>query len=229
MLKPWVVLAAFGISSAAAPAAEPDAIQRAEQQQVADASHLIANQKPSDAIALLDKVIAANEGRHQDKTQLLYCARSQEEVLLYMMEAAVAKHNAAALDSTYCDAIFLKGFALIDLGQPAEARKYVERAVSMAPHNAYYRAELAESYKAARDWDKAYALFEQAAGDARQFSPADAKSFELTRALRGMAFVRSEQGRFDDAEKLIRECLRLNPDDAKAKSELDYIAKQRAR
>ena len=44
-----------------------------------------------------------------------------------------------------------------------------------------------------------------------------------------MAFVRSEQGRFDDAEKLIRECLRLNPDDAKAKSELDYIAKQRAR
>src|SRR5438445_506398 len=83
-------------------------------------------------------------------------------------------------------------------------------------------AELAEGYKTEHDLDKAYALFEQAAGDAREFTPKDAKTFELTRALRGMGWVRSEQGRFDDAEKLFRECLQLNPDDAKAKSELDY-------
>jgi Flp pilus assembly protein TadD len=44
-----------------------------------------------------------------------------------------------------------------------------------------------------------------------------------------MGFVRSEQRRFDEAERLFRECLELDPDDAKAKSELNYIAQQRAR
>lgn len=229
MLRGLVAAAAFAICSTAALAGEPDAVAKAEQQQVADASQLISDQKPSEAIVVLDKVIATNEARHQDKAQQVYCARSTVEVLLYTGEAAAAKRNAVALDPTYCDAIFLKGFALIDLGQAAQARAYIERAVAMAPHNAYYRGELAESYKSERDWDKAYALFKQAAADARAFSPADSKTFELTRALRGMGFVRSEQRRFDEAERLFRECLELDPDDAKAKSELNYIAQQRAR
>jgi Flp pilus assembly protein TadD len=229
MLRRLFVAVAFAISSTAALAAEPDAVAKAEQEQVVAANDLIHDHKPSDAVVLLDKVIAANEARHQDKSQLIYCARSTAEVLLYMAEAAAAKRDAVALDQTYCDAIFFKGFALIDLGQAAEARAYIERAVAMAPHNAYYRGELAEAYKTARDWENAYAMFEQAAGDARGFSPEASKTFELTRALRGMGFVRSEQGRFDEAEKLFRECLQLNPNDAKAKNELAYIAQQRAR
>ena len=88
----------------------------------------------------------------------VYCARGQAEVLLYMAEAAAAKRSAIAVDPTYCDAIFLKGFALIDLGQAAEARRYIERAAAMAPRNAYFRAELAESYKTARDSGKRVAI-----------------------------------------------------------------------
>jgi tetratricopeptide (TPR) repeat protein len=229
MLKRLYVAVAFVAWSAAALGAEPDVVAKAEQQQVTEARHLIVDQKPGDAVALLDKVIAANEARHPDKAQQIYCGRSQEEVLMYMLEAAAAKRSAVALDPTYCDAIFLKGFALIDLRRPAEARAYIERAVAMAPHNAYYRGELAEGYKTEHDLDKAYALFEQAAGDAREFTPKDSKTFELARALRGMGWVRNEQRRFDEAEKLFRQCLQLDPNDPKAKSELDYIAQQRAR
>jgi tetratricopeptide (TPR) repeat protein len=228
MLRAMFIGAALAISGAAL-AAEPDAVAKAEQEQVVAANHLIGDGKPGDAVVLLDKVIVANEARHPDKSQQIYCARTEEETLLYMLEAAVAKRSAVALDPTYCDANFFKGFALIDLGRAAEGRQYIERAVAMAPHNAYYLGELAEGYKAARDWDKAFAIFERAAEAAREFSPEDSKTFELTRALRGMGFVRSEQGRFDEAEKLFRECLKLNPDDAKAKSELEYIAQQRAR
>ena len=229
MIRGLLVAAALALCSTAALATDPDAVAQAEQQQVVTAVHLISDQKLNDAIGLLDKVIAANDARHQDKGQQVYCARSQAEVLLYMAEAAAAKRRAIAVDPTYCDAIFLKGFALIDLGQAAEARRYIERAVAMAPRNAYFRAELAESYKTARDWENAFAMFERAASDAREFSPEDSKTFELTRALRGMGFVRSEQARWDEAEKLFRECLKLNPEDTKAKSELDYIAQQRAR
>jgi len=229
MLRKLLAAAASAFLSTSSIAGEPDAIAQEEQQQVANARQLISDQKPSDAIVLLDKVIVANEARHQDKAQQIYCARSQEEVLLYMLEAAASKRRAVALDPTYCDAIFLKGFALIDLARPAEARANIERAVAMAPRNAYYRGELAETYKNAHDLDEAYSLFERAADDARQFTPADEKTFELTRALRGMGWVRSEQRRFDEAEKLFRECLALKPDDTKAKSELEYIAQQRAR
>jgi tetratricopeptide (TPR) repeat protein len=229
MFRGLFVTAAFAIWSTAALAAEPDAVAKAEQQEVETAKNLIADKRPSDAVVLLDKVIAANEARHHDKSQQIYCARSQEEVLLYMFEAAAAKHSAIAVDPTYCDAIFLKGFSLIDLGQPTEARKYIEQAVAMAPHNAYYRGELAEGYKIEHNFEEAYNLFEQASADAREFTPKEDKTFELTRALRGMGWVRSEQGRFDEAEKLFRECLQIDPEDAKAKKELDYIAQQRGK
>ena len=75
---------------------------------------------------------------------------------------------------------------------------------------------------------EAYDLFAQAAKDARSFSPASEKTAELGRALRGMGFTLIEKGRLDEAEKLFRECLQLNPDDGKAKSELRYIEDHRA-
>src|SRR4051812_768163 len=84
MLRGLFVAAAFAPWSTAALAAEPDAVAEAEQQQVVAASNFIGDQKPSEAVVLLDKVIAANEARHPDKSQQIYCARSQEEVLLYM-------------------------------------------------------------------------------------------------------------------------------------------------
>jgi tetratricopeptide (TPR) repeat protein len=110
-----------------------------------------------------------------------------------------------------------------------EARKWIERAVAMAPNNAHYRNELAESYKTERKWDKAAALFEQAAGDARAFSPDDVKNSELARALRGSGFVRIETGQLVEAQKLFEECLRLDPGDANAQRELRYIADLRAK
>jgi tetratricopeptide (TPR) repeat protein len=222
----WVAISAMLTGTASATAVDPDS---AEQDQVSRASHLIQEQKPAEAVPLLDKVIAANDARHRKSTELIYCARTQVETLLYMAEAATAKRSAIAVDPTWCDAIHLKGYALVELGRPAEAREFSQRAVAMAPHNAYYRAELAESYKSDRNWDKAFALFKQAADDARYFSPEGSKTAELARALRGMGFVLSEKGQFDEAKKLFEECLRLDPKDGKAKSELQYIADQRAR
>ena len=92
--------------------------------------------------------------------------------------------------------------------------------------DAQYQAELGEWYKSRKDWARAYAAFEQAS-TAAEFSPEEAKSFEKRRALRGMGFALSEQGKFDEAEKLFRQCLKLDPNDAGAKQELEYIREQR--
>lgn len=219
-----VVAAAVFLWSNAATAL-PDADRSGQLEQ---AKKLISDQHPAEAIVLLDRLIASDPNAAASVGEL-YCARGMTDTLMYMTEAATAKRSARAVDPSLCDAIFFKGFALIDVGKPGEARTYLERAVAFAPHNAYYRSELAESYKSQHDWDKALALFEQAADDARTFTPEDAKTAELSRAMRGMAFALSELGQLDEAQKLYAQCLQMNPNDEVAKSELIYIAQQRSK
>jgi tetratricopeptide (TPR) repeat protein len=88
--------------------------------------------------------------------------------------------------------------------------------------NAQFLAERAEWFKSRKDWPNAFADF-LSASTAADFSPDEAKSSEKRRALRGMAFVRTEQRRLKEAEKLLNECLKIDPSDANAKRELDYI------
>lgn len=204
-------------------------IEKQESEQLDQGAELITSGRPADGIAILDNVIAANEARHAGSNKLVFCARDVAETLVYMTEASLLKRDAVAVGPTWCDALYLKGYALVDLRRPAEARTYIEKAVTMAPHNAHYRAELAEGYKAERNWDKAYALFEQAAGDARSFSPEPVKKAQLGRAMRGMGFTLIEKGQLDAAEKKFRECLELDPQDERSKSELRYIEEQRAK
>jgi Flp pilus assembly protein TadD len=193
-----------------------------------EASVLIRDKKPAEAIVILDRAIAAEAARHAGETRQIYCAHTPEESLLYTMTAADERKAAIVIEPTWCMAIFLKGFALIDLNRPDEARPLFEQALAMAPMNAQFLAELGEWHKGHREWDRAYALFEKALEGAI-FSTPDIRSNHKTRALRGMAFVLIEQGKLDEAERRLRECLQIDPNDEHAKNELQYISEQRGR
>ncbi|MEO5772832.1 MAG: tetratricopeptide repeat protein [Sphingomicrobium sp.] len=226
-------LSLFAILSLAGPTvpalAETPKAEVTEKAQFDRALQMVMSGKPKEAIPLLDAVIAANQARHADPAIQVYCARGPAETLMYMAESAARGRSAVAVGDTWCDALFFKGYALFDLGQREESRRWIERAVAMAPHNAHYKGELAESYKAAREWGKAYALFAETAEDARVYSPDDIKNFDLRRALRGMGFVLIEMGKFDEATAKFEECLKLDPDDQKAKGELRFIEEQKAK
>ncbi len=62
-----------------------------------------------------------------------------------------------------------------------------------------------------------------------EVSPPEVKTRELTRALRGTAYVDVELGRLDDAEALYVRCLALDPNDAKAAGELRYVRAQQSK
>lgn len=98
----------------------------------------------------------------------------------------------------------------------------------MAPHQAHFINELGFAYQQQRDWAKSYATYARAA-DATAFSDPARVSSEKGRAWRGMGYALIEQGKWDEAEARFRECLRLDPSDAKAKNELQYIQEQRNR
>ena len=175
-----------------------------------------------------EALIAAYEKDYAGEKRQIFSARTQTESLMYMTQAAAARTSSIALDDGWSTAWFLKGFALIDLNRSDEAGPALERAVALAPLNAQFLAELAEWHKSRRQWDKALDLFNRADA-AAAYSPDSVKAFEQGRALRGIGFVQIELGKLDEAEAMFNRALALDPNDAKAKGELDYIRDQRAK
>lgn len=186
------------------------------------AANLIKAGQGADAIKILNAVIADEESRHKDSNQLYFSARSLVEGIVYTSLASTQSKNSTILDDSWSYGHFLKGFALIDLGRADEAKAEFDKAVGLAPMNAQFLAERGEWHKNRKDWASAYADFESAS-TASEFSPESAKKFEKGRALRGMAFVRIEQGELKEAEKLLKQALKLDRNDAKARQELEYV------
>ena len=215
-----VLSIALALLAAAAPAADSG------QADVNRAAALIGAKQPAEAVAVLDALIARQEAERKGETRDVYCARTPAETMLYTGMAAQAKRRALVLAEAACYPLFLKGFALIDLNRPDEARPWLERALAMGPSNAQFLGELAEWYKSQRQWPKARELFQRAV-DASALSPENRQVFDKTRGLRGLGFILVEEHRLDEAEKLYREALRLDPNDERSKRQLQYIAEQR--
>jgi tetratricopeptide (TPR) repeat protein len=224
----------------AAPAGRVDAKQAlpadetGQRDKLQQAQRLIADGKSSEAIALIEQVLSYYAAKYPEGKTRWYVARNMKESFYYMAEAttqadpASGKSSASSLMVAWADAYFLKGYALNELGRPADAKIALERAVYLSPQNATYLIELAEAYKLERNWNECYRLY-QAAETAAEFSPTEQKLADRSQAKRGQAFVFVEQGKLDRAQALLEECLKLNANDARAKEELDYIAELRKR
>jgi tetratricopeptide (TPR) repeat protein len=199
-----------------APDPNPDSIK------IDEAWEIIQAGTPADALPILDGIIDRSEKAYSGETRQIFSARSLPETFLYTTLAAAAKKNALVVDDTWGMAHFLKGFALVDLNRPDEAKAQLDRAIELAPMNAQFLAERGEWHKNRKDWAKAYADFESAS-TAAEFSPDDIKNNHKARALRGMGFVKIELGELKEAEKLFKQSHKLEPDNPNARSELEYI------
>ncbi|MEO6173360.1 MAG: tetratricopeptide repeat protein [Arenimonas sp.] len=203
-----------------------------QQSRLMQAQKLIAAGNHAEAIALIDKTIAYYEARFPEGETRWYIGRTVEETLIYMSMAAVSgdqadsKISAQAINVAWADAYFLKGYAYIELNQAAEAKVMLLKALKLSPQNASFLIELAEVAKLQRNWDESYKYYVEAES-ASAFSPSDAKASDLSHAKRGQAFVFIEQGKLDEAEKVLKACLKLDKNDQRAKEELEYIKKLR--
>ncbi len=228
----WIAVALLAAQAEAKPAIQlENAVGPARTIQVGpaddrakidEAARLIKGGNPAAALPLLDAVITHAEKRHPNKDVLVFSARSLVEALVYSGLSATRKKSSVVLDDAWSFAHFLKGFALIDLRRADEAKLHLDKAVALAPMNAQFLGERGEWFKARKDWTSAFKDFE-AASSAAELSPDDLKTAEKGRALRGMAFVRIEQGELKEAETLLKQALQLDRNDAKARHELDYI------
>ena len=120
--------------------------------------------KPADALAIftgIDEKFAAAYAAGPR----VYCSHNARETVINMTSAAADSQNAISIGGTWCDAIYLKAYSLIDLGRPAEAASELDRALKMSPDNPQYLNERAELLMRARHLDEA--LADVQAGGAR--------------------------------------------------------------
>lgn len=211
-------MTAFGPSAYASDA--PNLEER--QRQVDKATEVLYDGNPAEAVRLVEPVIAAFDAEHVDKSRTYFCAADNVAMLTLLGQSAAAKKDAVVLASTWCDALFVKGFALIDLKRLPEAGAFLERAAEMDALNAHYINEYAEWHKSNRNWQRSFDLFEKAR-DAAAYAPEKYRPEFEARSLRGMGFTKIELGDLDLAEKYFRDSLKLVPKHQGALQELDYI------
>jgi tetratricopeptide (TPR) repeat protein len=193
-----------------------------------DARHRIDSKNPAAAIAKCDAVINAYKAHYAGRKQKIFCARSPEESAGLMIKAAVDRNNAIALSFIWSDAYFMKAYALQDLGRISEAKATLQQALKMSPFNAQYIAEMGQIYARKKNWSKAEQLFREAEEHA-SLSPSVSEADDLARARRGLGYVLVEVGKLDEAEKKYQQCIAANPNDTKAKAELQYVREQKAK
>jgi tetratricopeptide (TPR) repeat protein len=215
-------------ASAAASGIEATTARRdndVRQTQILNAGvELVKQGHPAEAIAnYFDKVIASYEAVYPAAGKTVYCARSAQESLFYLTQAANEKKEMIVLGPAWCDAYYLRAYSLIDLGRRDEARAALEQAIARSPRNAHYLAELASLSRMDKDWNGALANYEAAAQMAREFAPPVSKTVEIGEALRGKGYVLVELGRLEEAEATYRECLAVNAADKTAMAELKYV------
>ena len=210
---------------------------------------LVQSHKPLEAINALDPILAEYEHDYvfrravdsgsspsddavyvasgPDPKRRVYGARSQEEVIAYMLMASARRESAVAFDALWGNALSLKGYALIDLRRFPEAEMILREAVALSPRNAPYLIELGNLYTLQRRWDEASKVLD-AATDSASLSPEPIRLSDQTHAWRARAYLYVELDHLDEAEALYRKCLEADPRGSLSMGELKYIAQKRS-
>ncbi|KRC82153.1 tetratricopeptide repeat protein [Sphingomonas sp. Root241] len=223
----WLAaLALIAASPALARPSQDTPEQVARGAKLGEALVAIKSAKPDEAIAILDPLLADYQKLYAAEKRRIYCAHDLKQSLLYMGKAAAAKQEAIAIDPGWCNALWARGFALIDLQQVDAAVPFLERAVALSPSHPHYLSELGYAYQVQKKWQLSYDMYQRAAAGAALEDEGQRKK-SLRRAWFGMGFNLIELGKLDEAEKVLAKCLELTPDDQKVKDELQYVREQR--
>ncbi|WP_211444686.1 tetratricopeptide repeat protein [Collimonas humicola] len=200
-------------------------------QLLSDGVALLKGGNPHAAIdGYFDKIIDYYQTKFKGTEQKLFSARTLQESLMYLGEGINKHANTLVIPSTtWATAYYTKAYALGELGRISEAKEVLEHALALSPRNSQYLSELGNIYQRQKNWSMAIQTFQLAEAAAREFSPADLKNIELSRAWRGLGYAYVEQNRLDDAEKIYQQCVDLDQNDSKAKAELRYIEQLRSK
>jgi tetratricopeptide (TPR) repeat protein len=124
-----------------------------------------------------------------------------------------------SIRNVYPQAYYYLGFACVKAKQFDDAIAYLRRGIELEPQNPMFRFELAQALVQSGDPRGALELYESV-NEVGLFVSAPM----LAMSLRGRGFALIEMKRYDEAETVLRESLKHDPQSKVALGELQYIA-----
>jgi tetratricopeptide (TPR) repeat protein len=192
---------------------------------IAQAFSAIQAGDPARALATVQPVVASFEKEFSDEKRHIFCSQTPEQDGYYLTTADGGADNARLVTVTWCNALYVKAFALVDLDRLDDAQSAFERLVSFAPKHSRYINELAYVLLKKKEWQHSIEIYRSAEA-AATFTP-ERRDYERCVAFRGIGFDLVELGRLDDAEASYRKCLAIIPGEPKSLGEIEYIKEQR--
>ena len=184
----------------------------------------LANGNAKDSINnYFNPIISYYESHYKKDGKREYSSRGTTETLFYLLQAATEKQSAIVISQLWADAYYFKGYATLELRNINDAKIWIEKALEFSPSNSGYLSELGYIYQLRKDWNGALNIFKKSEEAAHTYTPEKIKRTELLKAMRGTAYVLVELGRLEEAEKKYLECLKINKNDKKSLSELEYV------
>jgi tetratricopeptide (TPR) repeat protein len=122
-------------------------------------------------------------------------------------------------------AYWARGYAYGDLGRYPEAETELAKALALSPKDAQYLGELAYVNQREGRYDDSFKLYRAAIRniDLMDTWPDAQKNDFLCRAYGGQGADLVQLKRYDEAGKAYESCLKLKPDDAKAKAGMETV------
>ena len=227
------LIAAIGLATllASSPAAATEvtiALENAHAEELHQAFQLVSSGDPAGAEKIFTAVIAAYEVR-ANPNMIYRCAKDLKDAAgVSILSTVNTTKDITILGSGWCDALFGKGFVLVDLNRSAEAESFLARAVEMGPTDPHYLNEYAEWHKTRRKWERSLDLFTRAWNMVDRSTSGPNRKI-AARALRGMGFNQIELGDLDEAERHFKQSKEYDPENRGADNELKYIDDLRKR
>ena len=202
----------------------PDDMRR----RVEAAMALLQRGQAAQALPQLDKLVAEAEATLKRDTQnRVYAADDRNFVIASLLEAAKRKQSAVVVSTDWIAPLYPRAYALIELGQLDRARADLDRVLAISPYTPRALGERAQISMRRKDFAAAEAdLNKMREYGKMSANPADAIGYQGF-ALRGLGYVAVERKQWDKALGFYNEALKLNPNDDKAKAEIDFIRRSR--
>ena len=218
----YAVKILIGLAAAMLPVSPASAKSELES-----AHDLLRAGQPEQALELVNPIIAeAQRGAAKDAGAM--CPGIAVAVLQQFMRADDPDVQ-ITVTNDWCDAMFVKGYALIELKRPAEAAQVLETLVGHDPNNPNYLAEYAVALRSTGQLDSALKMYQRAGKAASRLDNKQAADHWRAVALRGEGYVYIELQRWDDAVKAYKRSQKYEPNDEIARSELKFIEENRPR
>lgn len=179
---------------------------------------------PAQALSMIDPVVASFEKDFAGEKRHVYCSQTAEQEGYYLTTAG-GTGAVRLVPSTWCEALYVKAFALVDLDRLDDAQSTFERLITFAPKHSRYLNELAYVFLKKKEWQHSIDAYTNAEA-AASFTP-ERRDYERCVSFRGIGYDLVELGRLDDAEAAYRKCLAIIPDEPKSLGEIEYIKEQR--